>query len=682
MNQRFSEHRDELDEALAGGAGAGGTLRLTTAQALVRYLAAQRVTTEDGLGTEPLFGGIFAIFGHGNVAGMGEALYQHRDALPTLRAHNEQAMAHSAIAYAKAHFRRRMMAVTTSIGPGATNLLTAAALAHVNRLPVLLLPGDIFVSRAPDPVLQQLEDAHDGGVSANDAFKPVSRYFDRIVHPAQLLSALPRALRVLTDAALCGPVTLALPQDVQAQAFDFPADFFAPRVVTFYSPAPRADEISAAIERLQHARRPLIVAGGGVLYGRASEALQRFAAAYGIPVAETQAGKGALAWNDPLNAGALGVTGSPGANALAREADCVLALGTRLQDFTTGSNSLFTQAHVIGINANAFDGLKHRAQVVQADARLALDALSAGLHDWHADRTWTARARELAANWRDAVQALTHAPQHEAVLPYEGDVIGAVQRSSADSPAHDIVVCAAGTLPAELHKLWRAAVPGAYHVEYGYSCMGYEIAGGLGAKLARPEREVIVMVGDGSYLMMNSEIATSVMLGAKLIVVVLDNRGYGCINRLQQACGGAPFNNLLDDCRQGPLGAPRIDFAAHARALGAHAEHAANIAELEAALQRARAADRTYVISIDTDPARTTAEGGWWWEVAVPEVSPRAGVRDARASYEAQLAARGKARGAPPQDDGGGDAGHGDTTRNSHGTAVPTHEANDKGSLA
>jgi 3D-(3,5/4)-trihydroxycyclohexane-1,2-dione acylhydrolase (decyclizing) len=393
---------------------------------------------------------------------------------------------------------------------------------------------------------------------------------------------------------------------------------------------------------LQRAKRPLIVAGGGVLYGRATDALQRFAAAHGIPVAETQAGKSSLAWDDPLNVGSLGVTGSPAANALARDADCVLALGTRLQDFTTGSNTLFTQADVIGINANAFDALKHRAQVVEADARLALDALAERLQDWQADRAWTSRAHELAASWRDTVHTLTHAPQRESVLPYEGDVIGAVQRSSTNSPANDIVVCAAGTLPGELHKLWRAGTPGAYHVEYGYSCMGYEIAGGLGVKLARPEREVIVMVGDGSYLMMNSEIATSVMLGAKLIVVVLDNRGYGCINRLQQACGGAPFNNLLEDSMQGPLGAPQIDFAAHARALGARAEHVANVAELEAALQRARSADRTYVISIDTDPARTTSDGGWWWEVAVPEVSPRASVREARANYDAQISARGK----------------------------------------
>ncbi|MDE1183776.1 3D-(3,5/4)-trihydroxycyclohexane-1,2-dione acylhydrolase (decyclizing) [Paraburkholderia sp.] len=639
MNKRVLDH-----DTVAGTTGAphvpdsrSRTIRLTMAQALIRYLAAQRVETEDGNGDEPLFAGVFAIFGHGNVAGIGEALYQHRDALPTFRAHNEQAMAHSAIAYAKAQFRRRMMAVTTSIGPGATNLVTAAALAHVNRLPVLLLPGDTFVSRAPDPVLQQVEDFHDGGISANDALKPVSRYFDRIVHPAQLLTALPRAIRVLTDAALCGPVTLALPQDVQAAAYDFPLAFFAPRVVTLHAPAPRADEIARSVARLKQSQRPLIVAGGGVLYGRATDALRAFASAHGIPVAETQAGKGALAWDDPLNAGALGVTGSPAANALAHDADCVLAIGTRLQDFTTGSNTLFTQADVIAINPNAFDGLKHHAQTVESDARMALDALGACVHDWHAHSAWTERARQLSAQWRESVGAITHATQEDAVLPYDADVIGAVQRSHPESASHDIVVCAAGTLPAELHKLWRAGRPGAYHVEYGYSCMGYEIAGGLGAKLARPERDVIVMVGDGSYLMMNSEIATSVMLGAKLIVVVLDNRGYGCINRLQQACGGAPFNNMFEDCAQGPLGAPSIDFAMHARALGAHAEHVANVGELDAALQRARAADRTYVISIDTDAARTTDDGGWWWEVAVPEVSSRTAVNDARAAYEAQL---------------------------------------------
>ncbi|MCA8205119.1 3D-(3,5/4)-trihydroxycyclohexane-1,2-dione acylhydrolase (decyclizing) [Burkholderia sp. AU33545] len=619
-----------------------GTVRLTAAQALVCYLAAQRVPAEDGSErTEPLFGGVFAIFGHGNVAGIGEALYEARDVLPTYRAHNEQAMAHSAIAYAKAHFRRRMLAVTTSVGPGATNLVTAAALAHVNRLPVLLLPGDTFVSRAPDPVLQQIEDTHDGGISANDALRSVSRYFDRIVHPAQLLSALPRALRVLTDAAQCGPVTLALPQDVQAMAYDYPVDFFVPRTVPFHAPSPVDAEIDAALEVLRCAERPFIVAGGGVLYSEGGvQALRTFVDAYGIPVGETQAGKSALPWDHPLNAGALGVTGSPAANALAHDADVVIAVGTRLQDFTTGSNTLFASGRVIAVNANAFDTLKHRATSVEADAKRALDALRSRLDGWSVQTDWTARANRLSAQWRDTVATLTGTPQRAGVLPYDADIIGAVQRSIDDSAGHDVAVCAAGTLPAELHKLWRTAVPGGYHVEYGYSCMGYEIAGGLGAKLARPEREVIVFVGDGSYLMMNSEIATSVMLDAKLIIVVLDNGGYGCINRLQQACGGAPFNNMIEDCLQGPLGAPTIDFVAHARALGALSEYAADVAALEAALARARAADRTSVICIETDATRTTAEGGWWWEVAVPEVSRRAAVRDARTEYDARLAGR------------------------------------------
>jgi 3D-(3,5/4)-trihydroxycyclohexane-1,2-dione acylhydrolase (decyclizing) len=428
------------------------TLRLTAAQAIVRYLAAQSVVIDDDKGhaqTVPLFGGVFAIFGHGNVAAMGEALYQHREVLPTYRAHNEQAMAHSAIGYAKTYFRRRMMAVTTSIGPGATNLVTAAALAHVNRLPVLLLPGDIFVSRAPDPVLQQLEDFQDGGVSANDALKPVSRYFDRIVHPAQLLTALPRALRVLTDAALCGPVTLALPQDVQAMAFDFPAEFFAPRIVTFAAPMPSPDELDAALARLQRASRPMIVAGGGVLYSRgAAQALRQFAERHGVPVGETQAGKGALPWDHPLNVGAVGVTGASAANSLAHEADCVLAVGTRLQDFTTGSNTLFTQADVVCVNANRFDAIKHLALSVVADARAALDALGERLVDWYASDAWAERARTLAVDWRETVRRRTHAEPQAGKLPYEADVIGAVQRSAARSPEDDIVVCAAGTCPA------------------------------------------------------------------------------------------------------------------------------------------------------------------------------------------------------------------------------------------
>jgi 3D-(3,5/4)-trihydroxycyclohexane-1,2-dione acylhydrolase (decyclizing) len=604
------------------------TVRLTMAQALVRYLAALRVGDAGG---PRLFGGVFAIFGHGNVAGIGEALYAHRAELPTWRAHNEQAMGHAAIAYAKAQMRRRMMACTTSIGPGATNLVTAAATAHVNRLPVLFLPGDVFASRAPDPVLQQVEDFHDGTVSANDCLRPVSRYFDRIMRPEQLLTALPRTIHALTDAALCGPVTLALPQDVQTMAWEFPEEFFAPAPVRFAKAPPMDEELEAAAAALRRARRPLIVAGGGVLYAQATDALRRFVEAHDVPVAETQAGKGALPWDHPLQQGAIGVTGSPAANALARDADVVLAVGTRLQDFTTGSHSLFGGARLVALNVNALDALKWHATPLRADAGRGLDALSGVLAGWRADGSWRQRAATEAQRWRSDVARITGV--RDVDLPYEGEVIGAVQRSTADSPRDDIVVCAAGTLPGELHKLWRTSIAGGYHVEYGYSCMGYEIAGGLGVKMAQPAREVIVLVGDGSYLMLNSELATSVMLGLKLVLVVVDNRGYGCINRLQQAVGGAPFNNLLDDCRHAGSGAPRIDYAAHARSLGALAENVKTIAELEAALRRARAADRTYVVAIATNPARTTEEGGCWWEVAVPEVSSRPDVEAARRHY-------------------------------------------------
>ena len=612
---------------------ATGTVRLTAAQALVRYLAALRAETGlADVGTAPLFGGVFAIFGHGNVAGVGEALYRHRAELPTYRAHNEQAMAHAAIAYAKAHMRRRMMACTTSIGPGATNLVTAAALAHVNRLPVLFLPGDVFASRAPDPVLQQLEDFHDGGVSANDCLKPVSRYFDRIMHPEQLLTALPRAIRVLTDSALCGPVTLALPQDVQTMAYEYPEAFFAPQTIEFRAAPPDENQLARAAAVLREAKRPLLVAGGGVLYGLATDALRAFVETHAVPVAETQAGKGALPWDHPLQQGAIGVTGSPAANALAREADVVLAVGTRLSDFTTGSHSLFAQARLVNLNVNAFDALKWRAVELIADAKAGLAALSLAAGAWKSTAAWEAKANKGADAWRADIARITG--RRDVALPYEGEVIGAVQRTAADSTTRDIVVCAAGTLPADLHKLWRTATPGGYHMEYGYSCMGYEIAGGLGVKMARPDREVIVIVGDGSYLMLNSEIATSLLLDQKLVIVVLDNHGFGCINRLQQACGGAPFNNLFADSVQGRSGAPKIDFAAHAAAMGALAENVKTIPELEAALKRARAADRTYVVCIETDPNRTTKEGGWWWEVAVPEVSDRESVRKARAAYE------------------------------------------------
>jgi 3D-(3,5/4)-trihydroxycyclohexane-1,2-dione acylhydrolase (decyclizing) len=613
-----------------------GTVRLTSAQALVRYLSGLRTRIEGAQGDEivPLFGGVFAIFGHGNVAGMGEALYQYRDRLPTYRAHNEQAMAHTAIAFAKAHFRRRMMACTTSIGPGATNLLTAAALAHVNRLPVLFLPGDIFVSRDPDPVLQQVENPSDGTGSANDCFRPVSRYFDRIIHPAQLLTSLPRAVLTLTDPVLCGPVTLALPQDVQADAFDFPVEFFESPVIEFRAAPPNEKDLARAVRSVMAAKRPVIIAGGGVLYAGACEALRGFAELHGVPVCETQAGKSSLAWDHPLQLGSVGVTGSSAANALASQADLILAVGTRLADFTTGSNSLFTKSRLVSLNVNLFDASKARGVPLQADARLGLEALSKALPHWRSDATWTERAKTEGAAWRSTVNEITQrrdlAPGE---LPYDGEVIGAVQGSNPASTTTDIVVCAAGTLPAELHKLWRTSTPGGYHMEYGYSCMGYEIAGGLGVKMARPDREVIVMVGDGSYLMLNNEIATSVMLDKKLIIVVLDNRGYGCINRLQQSCGGLPFNNMFADSLQFGQGAPTIDFAANAASLGALSENVANLAELEAALQRARSASRTYLICIATDDTRTTTVGGWWWEVAVPEESSSNSVRAARAAY-------------------------------------------------
>jgi Acetolactate synthase len=610
------------------------TVRLTTAQALVRYLAGLRTRGPHGDEIVPLFGGVFAIFGHGNVAALGEALYQYRDRLPTYRAHNEQAMAHAAIAFAKAHFRRRIMACTSSIGPGATNFLTAAALAHVNRLPVLFLPGDIFVSRDPDPVLQQAEDFNDGTVSVNDCFRPVSRYFDRIVHPSQLITSLPRAVRTLTDPALCGPVILALPQDVQAEAFDYPAEFFENPVLEFRAVPPSEGELAGAVRAIMAAKRPVIIAGGGVLYARACEALRGFVERHGVPVCETQAGKSSVPWDHPLQLGSIGVTGSSASNALASEADLILAVGTRLQDFTTGSNSLFTGAQLVSLNVNLFDAIKGRGVPLQADARLGLEALSKALSPWQAEVGWTERARVEAVAWRAAVDAITRRRElSRGQLPYEGEVIGAVQRSSPKSATDDIVVCAAGTLPAELHKLWRTSTPGGYHMEYGYSCMGYEIAGGLGVKIARPDREIIVMVGDGSYLMLNNEIATSVMLDKKLIIVLLDNRGYGCINRLQQSCGGEPFNNMLEDCLQSGDGAPNIDFAANAASLGALSEKVATIPELEAALQRARVADRTYLICIETDDTRTTEEGGWWWEVAVPEESPSESVRQARAAY-------------------------------------------------
>lgn len=602
------------------------TIRLTMAQAVARFLAAQD-TRIDGE-TVPLFGGVWAIFGHGNVAGMGEALYAVRDVLPTYRAHNEQGMAHAAIAFAKASFGRRVMACTTSIGPGATNMVTAAALAHVNRLPVLFLPGDVFANRRPDPVLQQVEDFADGTVSANDAFRPVSRYFDRITRPEQIIPALRRAMQVLTDPAESGPVTLALCQDTQAEAYDYPVSFFAR---TLWSPRrvrPDEDELAMAAKAIRSAKKPVLIAGGGVLYSQAYDTLRQFVEARDIPVLETQAGKSALPHSHPLNMGSVGVTGTSASNRLAEEADLVLAVGTRLQDFTTGSWALFRNDKVrfVALNVVGADAAKHNALPLVADAKAGLVALDVALEDWRTPPSWRAAASAGKSDWM--VEAAKATAATNAELPSDAQVIGAVQRAIGDA----VVVCAAGGLPGELHKLWQAEKLGNYHLEYGYSCMGYEIAGGLGVKLARPGDEVVVMVGDGSYMMLNSELSTAVMMGQKLTIVLLDNRGYGCINRLQMGTGGANFNNLLKDTHHEIM--PDIDFVLHARSMGAHAEKVAGIAELETALAAARERVQTSVIVIDTDPLVTTEAGGHWWDVAVPEVSDRPEVRARRAEYE------------------------------------------------
>lgn len=614
------------------------TQRLTMAQALVQHLAGLQVEMPDGQ-VLPYCAGVFAIFGHGNVAGVGEALYAQRHQLPTYRAHNEQGMALAATAFGKATLRQRMMAVSTSVGPGATNVVTAAAVAHVNRLPLLILPGDTFATRRPDPVLQQIENFQHGDMNANDAFRHVVRYFDRITRAEQILTALPRAIQVMTDPAQCGPVCLALPQDIQTHAFDCPEEFLAPRRVWFRRPPADPQELVRALALLRQAQRPLIIAGGGVLYSQASQALQVFAEQFGIPVAESHGGKSSVPWDHPLNVGGIGVDGGPAANALAQEADLILAVGTRLQDFTTGSHALFAKAPVLSLNVQAFDAEKWHSHSLVADARTGLAQLSEGLRGWQAAPSWSARARELAAQWVSRVSVLTKAIPKDT-LPYDAEVMGAVRDSlndaGGDSGAHDVVVCAAGTLPAELHKLWRASLPGNYHVEYGFSCMGYEIAGALGVKMARPEQEVIVMVGDGSYLMMNSEIASSVLLGHKLMIVVLDNRGYGCITRLQMSSGGESFNNMLDTCVAPNGTASTIDFALHARSLGAGAVHVKDVVELKAAMVKARAASSTQVIVIDTTHTRTTAEGGCWWEVAIPEVSDRAAVQVARQDFEAK----------------------------------------------
>ena len=600
------------------------TIRLTAAQALVKWLSVQM--TEEG---ERFIEGVWAIFGHGNVAGLGEALHGIGDALPTWRGQNEQTMAHAAIAYGKAKKRRRAMAVTSSIGPGATNLVTAAALAHVNRLPLLLIPADVFANRAPDPVLQQVEDFDDGTVSANDCLRPVSRYFDRISRPEHLLTALPRAMQTLTDPAKCGPVTLAFCQDTQAEAFDYPESFFEPRVWRIRRPEPDPVELEAVVEALEAAERPVIVSGGGVIYSGAEQVMLDFASRHNIPLAETQAGKGAVGWEAEANLGSPGVTGSDAANKALAEADLVLGVGTRFQDFTTGSWTVFANParRLVSINVTGHDAAKHGALGLVADAKVALEKIGAAL----GDRSWPERDGEARARWFEDTHAVMAAP-NEAGLPTDAQVIGAVQRQSAPET---VAMCAAGTMPGALHTLWRAA-PGGYHMEYGFSCMGYEIAGAMGIKLARPKAEVICFVGDGSYMMANSELATAVMRRVPFTVVLTDNRGYGCINRLQMGTGGAEFNNLYASANVEAQ--PEIDFVAHAAAMGAHAVKAADISDLEAKIGEARSRDIPSVIVIDTDPYPGTGVGGHWWDVAVPEVSDRREVKEARQGYERQTA--------------------------------------------
>ena len=598
------------------------TIRLTAAQAMMRYLAAQK--NENG---ETYIAGVWAIFGHGNVAGIGEALHGIGDALPTYRGQNEQSMAHAAIAYAKQLRRSRAMAVTSSIGPGALNMVTAAGLAHVNRLPVLFIPGDVFAGRGPDPVLQQIEDFTDGTATVNDCFRPVSRYFDRITRPEQLLTALPRALRTMTDPAECGPVTLAFCQDVQAEAYDWPEAFFEEKVWRIRRPYPDMVEVLRVSDLILRAKRPVILAGGGVHFSDAADNLAHFAQTYRIPVVETQAGKSALPWDHPLNYGPVGVTGSSSANALCEKADLVLGVGTRFQDFTTGSWALFKNKarKLVSINVAAYDAMKHGAEPLCADAGIAL----AQLHEALGRHKCPAPPKGLKEAWFAAVDPLTDAPSDSNALPTDQQVIGAVQRASH----HDtVVMCAAGTMPGELHKLWKAPRAGAYHMEYGFSCMGYEVAGAMGIKMAEPARDVVCMVGDGSYMMMNSEMATAAMMGVSFTTVITDNRGYGCINRLQMGTGGAEFNNLYAHARIETQ--PNIDFVAHAAAMGATAVKVSSIAELETALARRDSIKGPYVIVIDTDPYPSTPHGGHWWDVAVPEVSARPSVNAARKRYE------------------------------------------------
>lgn len=608
------------------------TIKLTMAQALVRHLANQFIEI-DGERMR-VCGGGFAIFGHGNVTCLGEALYESRNELPVWRGQNEQSMAMAAIGYAKQKLRQRFMFATASAGPGTTNMYTAAGLAHTNRLPVLLLAGDTFQTRLPDPVLQQVEHYGDPSISVNDGFRAVSRYFDRITHPAQIIQSLPAAIQTLLDPADCGPAFIGLPQDVQGWTFDYPEEFFEERVHRIRRTTPDEREISDALALLRTAERPMIIAGGGVQYSEATAELCAFAEAFQIPVVETIAGRANMVDDNPLNCGPIGVTGSNSANTLAEQADVIIAVGTRLQDFTTGSWSAFdADARFVSINAARHDAGKHRSKPVVGDAKLSLIALQKALGGYTAPSAWTEKAAEERKAWNSYVD--------QNILPGNrpasyAQAVGAVNRLCAP---RDRVVAAAGGLPAEVTANWRTKSIGTVDVEFGFSCMGYEISGAWGARIAQAEKEpdndTIVFIGDGSYMMMNSDIYSSVLSGKKLIIVVCDNGGFAVINKLQNNTGNVSFNNLIADCKI--EGEPfAVDFEAHARSMGATAETIDSMASFDDAFARAKASDKTYVICMQVDAYEGwTTEGHTWWEVGVPEVSNRAEVLKARDEWNA-----------------------------------------------
>jgi len=608
------------------------TLRITTAEAIVRYLIAQR-TVVDGTDV-PLFPGVYGIFGHGNVTALGHSLETHRDEIPVWRGQNEQGMGLAAAAFAKASRRQQIMVATSSIGPGATNMVTAAGVAMSNRLPVLFLSGDTFVSRLPDPVLQQVEHFGVPSITVNDAFKPVVRYWDRITHPAQILSSLPQAVATMLDPGDCGPAFIGLPQDIAAEAYDFPEAFFDIHVHTIPRPRPDLTQLAKAVAAIKSANRPVIIAGGGVHYSLAEAELAAFAEKFGIPVVETVAGKSSLLSDHPCYSGPLGVTGAAAANAVVSKADVVLAVGTRLEDFTTGSWTLFdADTTFVGINAARFDAMKHQSLPLVADAKEALLELSQALEGWSVDSSWRDHA---VACRKDLDTFVASRIADDGVWPPSyAQLIGLVHESAT---AEDYVLTAAGGLPGELNINWMSKAIASFDCEYGFSCMGYETSGAWGAAMARPQGEVYSMVGDGSYMMMNQDIYASVLSGHKMILVVCDNEGYAVIERLQVSQGGASYNNMLADSTGTGTDA-RVDFRAHAAAMGAETYEVSSLDEFAAALVKARAADRTAVI-VTKVRAKDFTEGGAFWQVGVPEVSPRASVNAARAAMDEGLRAQ------------------------------------------